>query len=155
MLLDNELHIGFRTRQNMRRLENENDITTAKVKNFHQAVRGFYRYATVCPKKFPLKDDALMNAKLAKFANRDQAHFIQVEVFLQRYPKLLSFALPSTLNKLEEEFLDYQLMLSTEIPEDIWKSAIKVDKDKKEILNIRIEIQEFLITYDFLHYGNF
>jgi len=46
LALDNELHIGFLTRQNLRRLENEGDITTAKVKIFYQAVRGFYTHAT-------------------------------------------------------------------------------------------------------------
>ena len=46
LALDNELHIGFLTRQNLRRLENEGDITTAEVKIFHQAVRGFYTHAT-------------------------------------------------------------------------------------------------------------
>ena len=44
---------------------------------------------------------------------------MQVEFFVQRYQNLL----PSTLNELEEEFLNYQLMR---------KCAIKIDADEKK-----------------------
>lgn len=80
----------------------------------------------------PLNDDVLRNAKFANFVNRDQASFTQVEFFVQRYPKLLPFTTPSTLNELEEQLLDYQLMLTAEVPEDVWKSATKIDEDEKK-----------------------
>ena len=127
IILDNELHIGLLTRQYLRRLQNEVDITAAEVKKFYQAVRSFYTQATdYAFKNLPMNDDII---------NREQAYFMQVEFFVQRYPNLLPFVSPSTLNELEEEFLDYQLMLSAEIPDDVWKSAIKIDEDEKDIQN--------------------
>lgn len=118
----------------MRKLENEGDITPAEVKTFYLAVRGFYTHATnYALKNLPLSDDVFINAKFANFVNRDKAQFIQVEFFVQRYPKVLPFTSPSTLNELEEEFLDYQLMLTAEVPDDVWKSAIKIDEDEKKI----------------------
>ena len=44
-----------------------------------------------------------------------------------RYPSLLPFSSPGDLNKLGEEFLDYQMMERTELPESVWKSALVVD----------------------------
>ena len=45
---------------------------------------------------------------------------------------MLPYETTAELDKLEEEFLDYQLMENAEIPNDIWESAVtKVDEAQK------------------------
>ena len=48
-----------------------------------------------------------------------------------RYPSLLPFSSPGDLNKLCEEFFDYQMMERTELPESVWKSALVVDSESQ------------------------
>ena len=45
---------------------------------------------------------------------------------------MLPYEATAELDKLEEEFLDYQLMDNTDIPNDVWDSAVtKVDEAQK------------------------
>ena len=53
-------------------------------------------------------------------------------IILYRYPSLLPYASAVELNKLEEEFLDYQLMEYTEVPESVWASAVVVDEESRQ-----------------------
>lgn len=48
-----------------------------------------------------------------------------------RYPSLLPFSTVTELNKLEEEFLDYQLLEQSQIPESVWESALVVDGESQ------------------------
>ena len=43
-------------------------------------------------------------------------------MFIERYPKLLSVT-DKELDKVREEFLDYQAMSMDEIPQDVWNDA--------------------------------
>ena len=44
-----------------------------------------------------------------------------------RYPSLLPFSTVTELNKLEEEFLEYQFLEQSLIPESVWESASVVE----------------------------
>lgn len=44
--------------------------------------------------------------------------------FIERYPKLLSFTDSRELDKVCEEFLDYQALSRDEIPQDVWDDAV-------------------------------
>jgi len=74
----------------------------------------------------------LENAKFVDFSSRETASFTEAEFFVHRYPNLLPCTSNTALTELEEEFLDFQLMTRTEIPESIWKSAIVVDEEEKK-----------------------
>jgi len=104
----------------LRELERNGDATSHQL---DQAVRSFYVQATdYALQNLPMKDEILKNAKFANVPQREQAYFSQVERFIQKYPNLLPYTSPNTFEELEE-FLDYQLMLIAEIPDDVWKSA--------------------------------
>lgn len=47
---------------------------------------------------------------------------------------------PSKLNQLQEEFIDYQLMESNEVPDDVWEAALVKDDSEKEIQYHRMDI---------------
>ena len=48
-----------------------------------------------------------------------------------RYSACLKYTSPQDMNKLEEEFLQYQTMNDSDIPTKIWEEAlVKEDKDK-------------------------
>ena len=44
----------------------------------------------------------------------------------------MPYASECDLNKLEEEFLDYQLLEHTEIPEYVWDSAVIMDEESQQ-----------------------
>ena len=53
-------------------------------------------------------------------------------VVVCRYPQLLPYETTTELEKIEGEFLDYQLIEKNEIPNELWDSAtVKVDETQK------------------------
>ena len=78
----------------------------------------------------PLSDEVLKCARFVNFDRKNSAEFSQVEFFINKYPDLLPYTSVEEQNKVEEEFLDYQLMDKEEIPESVWKSALVVIKDE-------------------------
>ena len=48
-------------------------------------------------------------------------------IFYSRYPKLLAYSSAAELSQLEDEFLRYQLLEESDIPEHVWESALVVD----------------------------
>ena len=53
------------------------------------------------------------------------------------YPSLLSYTSAADANKLEDEFLQYQLTTKAEVPKDVWEYALVVDR---KIHHYRIDI---------------
>ena len=52
-------------------------------------------------------------------------------MFVCRYSQCLQYTSPQDMNKLEEEFLQYQTMNDSDIPAKIWEDAlVKEDKDE-------------------------
>lgn len=83
-LSDETIFVGFITRQKMRKLENEGDISQA-AKKFIQGVRSFYEAAVqYVTDKFLLHDDDLLHARVANFLTRSTSSFPDVEFFLWR-----------------------------------------------------------------------
>ena len=118
-LSDEELFIGFLTKMKLGDLLTKADISQAQVDKFHDAVRAFYVTAVdYMYKWFPLQDPLLINSKWTIFYQRLETRFSTVEYFLDRYSNLLKFS-PDQMNRLNEQFCDYQTMALTEIPKDI------------------------------------
>ena len=132
------LTIGVKTNW---QVERNGGVTSHQLKVFYQAVRSFYVQATdYALQNLPMKDEILKNAKFANVPQREQAYFSQVECFVQKYPNLLPYTSPNAFEELEEEFLDYQLMLTAEIPDDVWKSAIIMEDKEKETIIYRMDV---------------
>ena len=107
-----------------------------------------------CTKKFRgaaiyNKDEVLENAHFLNFQTREtssqveffvtrynnemylQLHYMKNNIISLRYPSLLPFSTVTELNKLEEEFLEYQLLERSQIPESVWESALVVEGESQ------------------------
>lgn len=83
---DNGLYIGITTRQLLNRLEHNGEISPTHVKEFYQAVRGFYHTAAEYGlANLPLRDEVLRNAWIVNFEKRETALLSQVEFYVKRY----------------------------------------------------------------------
>lgn len=83
---DDGLFIGLTTRQLLKQLENEGDISSSQTKVFYEAVREFYVTAVEYSlKNLPLTDELLDNAQCFNFQTRETSMFSQVEFFIIRY----------------------------------------------------------------------
>ena len=60
-----------------------------------------------------------------------QLHYMKNNIISLRYPSLLPFSTVTELNKLEEEFLEYQLLEQSQIPESVWESALAVEGESQ------------------------
>ena len=84
--LDDGLFIGIMTKQLIRRLYDQGDISTQQVHQFYNAVRCFYsRAAEYALANLPLHDEVLQNAVFVNFAGRATATISQIEYFISRY----------------------------------------------------------------------
>ena len=139
------MFVGIITRQLLKKLEDEGDITAAERRKFYITA---VEYAL---KNLPLKYEELENAYFLNFQTRETSLFSQVEFFVTRYnnkmylqlhymknniislryPSLLPFSTVTELNKLEEEFLEYQLLERSQIPESVWESALAVEGESQ------------------------
>ena len=80
------MFVGIITRQLLKKLEDEGDITATERRKFYQAVREFYITAVeYALKNLPLKDEVLENAHFLNFQTRETSLFSQVEFFVTRY----------------------------------------------------------------------
>lgn len=65
---DSDLFIGFKTKQNLRKLLNEGDISEHNYNKFYKGARSFFTTAAeYIIKTYPLKDDLLKHAKFVNF----------------------------------------------------------------------------------------
>ena len=75
--------VGLFTRQRLRSLLDEGDITDSQVSKFYSAVRVFYKDAvSQSLKKLPFTDYVLSHAKFVKFEFREGCRFYAVQIFL-------------------------------------------------------------------------
>jgi hAT family C-terminal dimerisation region len=105
-----EVQIGFVTRQKLRKLLSDGDISDAQATVFLQAALQFYIDSVMyVVKTFPFNDMYLMHAKFVNFDNRLTATFDSVEFFVKKFPKVLDFS-ENDMDLLLEQFREYQLM---------------------------------------------
>lgn len=129
VLMDpNDLQIGFLTRQKLRLYESSGDISQHQRKVFLDAVMQFYLdTAMYVIKSFPFNDPLLMHAEFINFEKRLDASFTDATYFVEKFPSVLRFS-ASEMDKLQEEFNEYQLM--EELPEDVYNAAKIVQETK-------------------------
>ena len=125
-LSDEEL-VGYATNQMLRRLEREGDITSLQQKNFLAGVRKFFSAATeYLTSRFPFEDALFQHAKWTDFRTRQSAKFASVLYFVEKYNGVINFS-HTEIDSLQSEFLDYQMLSDSFLPEDVGKDGFKLD----------------------------
>lgn len=115
-----DLVIGFITKQKIRNLRDNGDISEHQYSSFFKAAVGFFQSATSYLLKWiPLREDLLINAIWIDFMQRLECTFSSVEYFLHRYPYIFT---DCDMDRVNEEFLTYQTMVPEDIPENIRES---------------------------------
>ena len=70
--------------------------------------------------KIPLSDELFKHSQFVDFVQKGACGFDDVEYFITKYSWHLHFF---TVRRLHEEFVEYQMMKKTDIPERIWEKA--------------------------------
>ncbi|KAK1900637.1 GTPase Era, partial [Dissostichus eleginoides] len=93
------------------RLHEAGEIPSGDVTKFYKAARGFLlRSKEYALKKLPLNDPLLPHAEFVDF---------------RQYKHLLPFEDPREQDRISDEFLEYQMLEETDIPDMVWKSALE------------------------------
>ena len=126
--------IGFMTKQQITKMLNDGDVDARKVTDFFEAVRQFYEMATAeSLAKLPLDDKLLLHARFVDFFQKEDSFFENVEYFIEKYPDLLPFSTATELEIVQEEFVDYQMLKKSDIPDEVWESArVKVTEEDED-----------------------
>jgi hypothetical protein len=100
------------------------------VQRFYEAVGAFYRAAAqFAVAKLPFNDKVLENSRFVNFEKCREHEFTMVEFFLQRFPDHLEMSVEEQ-EKLQEQFIDYQLLSNHNIPQHVCNDAtVKTDED--------------------------
>ncbi|CAB4033388.1 Hypothetical predicted protein [Paramuricea clavata] len=115
----------------MRSLLDEGDINLPSIDTFYDGVREFYSTAfEYCTKWLLLNNTLLKNGVFVDFKKRNQCSMDNVEEVLSALEHIHSDLIndPRAMDILEEEFLAYQAMAETDIPEHIWKESVFTEK---------------------------
>ena len=92
--------------------------------------------------QFPLTDDVLKHVKFVDFEKRESSEFSDVEYFIGRYRKILDM----NFDDIFDEFVAFQLLASSDIPQFVWESAKeKMENDYQEFVRMD-EIWAFFST---------
>ena len=144
-LEDSSIFVGLITRQKLRRLLNEGDISPRDEIKFYSSVRAFFvDAASQALKKLPFSDDVLNNARFLNFEKREEYSFSAVEFFCNSYDNFLNCT-PSSMSKLQEEFIEYQLLEQSDIPDWVWREALvnvteTDDGDEQSVQRYRMDM---------------
>ena len=138
-LSDNELTIGVITKQLIHRLLDDGDIDENAKKTFYKSVRSYYVAAvSQALQKLQFADDLLNHSKFLNFQERTYCFFSSAEYFCFSYSNLLQFG-PAEVDRLQEEFINYQLLENSHIPQAFWKEAIITEDERMKAAQHIIE----------------
>ncbi|KAK5880606.1 hypothetical protein CesoFtcFv8_023616 [Champsocephalus esox] len=99
-LPDTQLGIGLTTKSTLIRLHEADESPSGDVTKLNKAARGFL------------------------LRQRQNSHVDDVLYFVQRYKHLLPFEDPREQDRIWDEFLEYQMLEETDIPDMVWKGAL-------------------------------
>lgn len=129
--LDNHaITIGLVTRQRLNKLFDEGDISDRDKKCFYKGIKAFYLTAvSQALQKLPFSDPVLVNSRFVNFERRSECTFDSVEFFCAKYANIFNYN-SSKMDKLQEEFVDYQLLDRTDIPEAVWEESVVYEEEE-------------------------
>ena len=114
---NSKLVIGFLTRQTINKLLREGDISEYQYTTFFKAAKAFsLRAVEYLPKWCPLEDELLSNATWLDYEHRLQKNFDSIEFFVLKYKQIFPDMI---IDRLNEQFLNYQLLTEDDIPKNI------------------------------------
>ncbi|CAB4036850.1 PREDICTED: uncharacterized protein LOC107326933 [Paramuricea clavata] len=123
---NNCLSVGFLTKQSLDKLLREGDISPHQYAKFFMATKAFLiRASEYLLKWCPLEDELLMHATWIDFQHRLEKSFMSVGYFVAKYPEIFP---DMDLESLNEQFLNYQLLLEEDIPAEV-KEVAKCAED--------------------------
>ena len=95
-------------------------------------MRAFYwKAGSQALQKLPFGDCTLNNSRFVDFEKKEECTFDSVEFFCSKYSNLLKHT-PAQMDRLQEEFLDYQLLEKSDIPTGVWEEAIVYEEGEGE-----------------------
>ena len=116
--------VGFLAKQNVQKLLDQGDIAAGDSRMFFDAAKAFYTSTVHYFKShMPLIDPLLKAYMFLDFEQRELANVADVEYFIDRFEILFGRDDPILLNKIHEEFLDYQWLNREDIPKSVWQKA--------------------------------
>ena len=128
---DKDLTIGYVTKQTLNRLYEMGDVSDVQKKKFFGAAREFFMAATAYLLKWcPFGEELFVHATWLDFERRLEKSFNSVEYFIHRFH---TFFEDVNMDKLNEEFIDYQMLSSNDIPASIKESANLREEDPHRI----------------------
>lgn len=120
-LNDENLFVGFLTRQTVSRLLENGHISDRQATTFFTACRDFFVCARAYILKWcPFQDELLKHATWLDFTLRQDKGFNSVESFVHRVSHVFS---AMDIDLLHEQFLDYQLLMPKHIPKTVKEAA--------------------------------
>ena len=139
-LIDNALGIGLVTKSTLERLLKEGDISEYQYRKFFEAAKGFFiKTAIEALAKLPFDDDILHHAKFVNFEQRETCTFDSVEFFCNKYSSILPLDLRQK-EQLNQEFIGYQLLEKSSLPQHVWDEAAITDGPDDERKHYRMDI---------------
>ena len=130
-VVDKDLTIGYLTNQTVNKLHQEGDITDTQKNTFFKAAREFFMCAASYLIKWcSMTEEMLLHATWLDFEQRLQKSFISVEYFVHRFPKIFASI---DIDRLNEEFINYQLLSPSDIPSTIKESANFSEEDPHRV----------------------
>ena len=128
---DEKLVVGFMTKQTIVKLLREGDISAHQHATFFKAVKAFLVRATEYLLQWcPLEDELLLHATWLDFERRLDKSFLSVEYFVLKYPELLP---DMNIDRLNDQFVNYQLLAAEDIPSVIKGSAGLEEEDPYQV----------------------
>ena len=124
-LEESKIFIGLVTGSELRKKLESGDILNNNVREFYASVKAFYVSAMAYMLKwFPFSEAIIRCSEFVDFDQKEHCDFSMVLTVVERYPKLLDFQQsPQEIDKLNEEFVDYQALSRNEVPKEIWEDA--------------------------------
>lgn len=107
---ESKMTIGLVTKQLSKKLFEDGEISGNEKRKFYTAVKAFYLDSVnQALKKLPFSDSVLNNSIFLNFDKKDECTFDSIKIFCDKYSEVLKFT-PTQMDKLQEEFMDYQLL---------------------------------------------
>ena len=83
-------------------------------------------------KWFPLNEPLIRDSEFLDFNKKEGCSFSNITTFVECYPKLLPFS-HKEVDRLSEEFLEYQSLSKQDVPPKVWENATVCEGYEKRI----------------------
>ncbi len=141
------IFLGGMTKHALDKLLKEGDISDAIYLRFFTAAKGYFteslRYIL---NKFPVQNELIMNAVWVNIPDRIEVKWESAQYFYDRYESLFD-GIP--IDKLFEEFSDYQTLSDDDIGTEAWQAAKvleEVEDDGTEVFHYRVDVLWWHVT---------